>query len=171
MGKREKAESVVYHTHRAYFKKYKKKVDLMLVENVTEYGQSHVQKELGDEFGIQSTYLDPRVFGLGVARSRVFLLCWRKTCLRWVAPWSLNEFVSAFVAEPTLTARNYFWQRHPEAQLTPAEDTCWQLNLNQGFHSLDFLEELLTNQFQLNLNQGFHSLDFLEELLTNQLLQ
>ena len=146
MGKREKAKSAVYHTHRAYFKKYRKKMDLMLVENVTEYGQSHVQKELGDEFAIQSAYVDPRLFGLGVARSRVFLLCWRKTCLRWVAPWSLNEFVSAFVAEPTLTARSYFWQRHPEAQLTPAEDTCLQLNLNQGFHSLDFLEELLTNQ-------------------------
>ena len=81
------------------------------------------------DWELRSICVDPRNFGLGIARARVYMLAWRKSKLAWTGPFdTLDEFLQCVAAKHVLTARNYFWQNLPKAQLTPAADTRQQLS-------------------------------------------
>lgn len=85
MGKRRRSEDPVYETHTAHYKNIARDQDINVIENVTEYCDhlDEIQDQMGHDFEIQYVKLDPRVFGLGVARARVFMVGIRKSKLQW----------------------------------------------------------------------------------------
>lgn len=125
MGQRRGERDPRFATHSKYYKEYSEPCDLLLIENVTEYDEAIVKKNLGDMWATQATKIDPRLFGLGVSRARVYILAWKKSSLSWTATWTLNEFVALFAAKPGIGAINYFWQRRSPQTLTAAKET-WQ---------------------------------------------
>ncbi|CAK9034396.1 PABC domain-containing protein [Durusdinium trenchii] len=122
MGKRLQEQDIAFATHEQYYKEYTKCNDLLILENVPEYKEKLVASHLGPSWAMDSTRLDPRIFGMGVSRPRVYIICWRKNVLKWTADFRLDEFVWALAAKPVLTAGNYFWQKIPETTLTAAEE-------------------------------------------------
>ena len=134
MGDRKKEADPRFQTHEAYYSQFRVASDLLLIENVTEYPPSVAQQHLGADWELRSICVDPRNFGLGIARARVYMLAWRKSKLAWTGPYdTLDEFLQCVAAKHVLTARNYFWQNLPKAQLTPAADTRRQLSfIGQG---------------------------------------
>ena len=122
MGKRLQEQDIAFATHEQYYKEYTKCNDLLILENVPEYKEKLVASHLGPSWAMDSTRLDPRIFGMGVSRPRVYIICWRKNVLKWTADFRLDEFVRALAAKPVLTAGNYFWQKIPETTLTAAEE-------------------------------------------------
>ena len=122
MGKRLQEQDIAFATHEQYYKEYTKCNDLLILENVPEYKEKLVASHLGPSWAMDSTRLDPRIFGMGVSRPRVYIICWRKNVLKWTADFRLEEFVRALAAKPVLTAGNYFWQKIPETTLTAAEE-------------------------------------------------
>ena len=72
MGKRKKQNGQYHHTHVAYFRNMKNsKNSILLIENVTEYKEDLVKKELGPEWTLVSIRMDPRCLGLPCSRARV----------------------------------------------------------------------------------------------------
>ena len=124
MGKRLGTEDVQYKTHVKYFEEYPDNHDLLCLENVTEYKQELVESNLKQhgDWKVASVKLDPRHFGLGVGRARIYLLCWRQNKLKWDAPFTLSSFVTSLMARPHLLAEDYFWRKLPRGILTSAED-------------------------------------------------
>ena len=94
---------------------------LMVIENVTEYSVALVQDELGREWTLVCTRLDPRLFGVPVARARLYIIAYRNDLLQWTSHLTLDDWVALFASECVLSARNLFWMRVPEAELTAAE--------------------------------------------------
>lgn len=119
MGLREKQDGKEHVTHTKYYENMKKsRNQLLIIENVCEYEEQMVQKELGGEWCLKSIRVDPRALGLPCARARVFILAWKKKELRWCAPWTLSSFVEALCSRIGMNTGNYFFKKLPEAKLT-----------------------------------------------------
>ncbi|CAK9049338.1 PABC domain-containing protein [Durusdinium trenchii] len=104
MGKRLQEQDIAFATHEQYYKEYTKCNDLLILENVPEYKEKLVASHLGPSWAMDSTRLDPRIFGMGVSRPRVYIICWRKNVLKWAADFRLDEFVRALAAKPVSDA-------------------------------------------------------------------
>ena len=122
MGRRRKEQDISFRTHEKYYQEYGKSNSVLIVENVTEYSEEIVAARLGPSWRIQATRLDPRIFGMGVSRPRLYMICYDSDHVRWDADFTLNEFVTALAAKPVLTARDYFWEKVPKTRLTNAEE-------------------------------------------------
>lgn len=122
MGLKTKEAHPQFASHESYYEQYKKVSDIMIVENVVEYGSAITKERLGPEREVQSLCVDPRNFGLGVARARIYMLCWNTKRVRWDSPLTLAELLDAVASRRVLTAKNYFWQRRPCSLLSDAED-------------------------------------------------
>lgn len=122
MGRRRKEQDISFRTHEKYYQEYGKSNSVLIVENVTEYSEEIVAARLGPSWRIQATRLDPRIFGMGVSRPRLYMICYDSDHVRWDADFTLNEFVTALAAKPVLTARDYFWEKVPKKRLTNAEE-------------------------------------------------
>ena len=98
--------------------------DVFLIENVPEYKEEIPARELGPEFSTKSVVLDPRVFGLPTARSRRYVIAWRKSAVHWRTEVKLEEVLEALTAHLVADAGIFFWQDHPEANLSAAQAGC-----------------------------------------------
>ena len=146
MGSRLQEDDPRFATHKAYYTEYGGTSDLMLIENVTEYPVSLVKQHLGADWEVFSICVDPRNVGLGVSRARVYIVAFRKSKLAWTAPYTLSEFLDCVASKHIIAARDYFWQDLPKAELTPAADTCRQLNT--GFRPRQWQSDPQKNCFQ-----------------------
>ena len=70
MGKRLQTENHRFGTHTAYFENIAVDQDLNIIENVTEYNLEILEHALPG-FSLSPLKIDPRVFGLGAARTRL----------------------------------------------------------------------------------------------------
>lgn len=121
MGRREQEQGSSQHTHTSYYRAMKTSENTVLViENVAEYKESVVQKELGGEWEIRSVRIDPRLLGLPCCRTRVFMLCWKRDVVRWVAPYTFGSFIGCLRARISLTAADYFFKSLPRSILSPS---------------------------------------------------
>ena len=112
MGKRKEQNGQYHHTHVAYFRNMKNsKNSILLIENVTEYKEDLVKKELGPEWTLVSIRMDPRCLGLPCSRARVFMVCWKVKEVRWTAPFTLYSFVGALCSRVVMNAGHYFWKK------------------------------------------------------------
>lgn len=121
MGRRQQDLGPSFVVHKAFFKNMRNsKNSIVVVENVPEYSEALVQRELGCEWALESVRLDPRVLGLPTSRARVFMLCWKKNEVLWNAPFTLTSFIHCLRSRVVMNAGNYFFLDLPKTKLTPA---------------------------------------------------
>lgn len=135
MGRRAKEMGPSAVVHAAFYKHMRESdTSLLIVENVPEYEERIVRNSLvvsgmASKWELLSVRLDPRILGLGCARARVFIVAYRSDRLRWVAPWTLQDFVGCLSSKVHMTAKDYFWMDLPKAKLSASNDTCMHLIL------------------------------------------
>lgn len=69
--KRKKSDGESYKTHRQYYENMssrKSRALVLIIENVTEYQEEQVQRELGSQWTLDCMRIDPRVLGMGCSR-------------------------------------------------------------------------------------------------------
>ncbi|CAL1146494.1 unnamed protein product [Cladocopium goreaui] len=121
MGNRGCDKDPCMKTHRKQYKEFKKLCQLLCIENVCEYSVPLVKSELGPQWTVMFTRLDSRLFGVPVARARLYLLAFRNDVLQWASDLTLDDFVAMMSSECVMSARNLFWMSAPEKELTNAE--------------------------------------------------
>ena len=130
MGNREKEKGIQHQTHVSYYKHVRESnASVAVIENVPEYEEALVKKELGKGWDLDSVRLDPRCFGLGCARARVFIVCWRTNKVRWVSPFTLRSFVGLLRSRAVMKAGDYFFMDVPKAKLSDSA-VPWLLNFH-----------------------------------------
>ena len=77
MGEKKGVECPQFQTHEDYYEEVPDMADVLVLENVPEYETSLVQKKLGPEWDTKGCTIDPRIFGLPVARARIYLIAWK----------------------------------------------------------------------------------------------
>ena len=87
----------------------KSKNGILVIENVPEYEESLVRKELGKEWNLESARFDPRCLGLPTSRARVFMICWR-----------VKEFLSCLTSPVVMNVGDYFFMQLPKQILSPS---------------------------------------------------
>ena len=128
MGNREKEHGVQHQTHVAYYRHVRESgTSVAVIENVPEYEEKVVKNELGKGWDLTSVRLDPRCFGLGCARARVFMLCWRTDKVRWVSPFTLQSFVGVLLSRAVMKAGDYFFLDLPKVKLSSSA-VSWLVN-------------------------------------------
>ena len=121
MGKRELRKGRYHRTHVAYYRNMRKsKNGILVIENVPEYEESLVRKELGKEWNLESARFDPRCLGLPTSRARVFMICWRVKEFRWVSPFNLASFLSCLTSPVVMNVGDYFFMQLPKQILSPS---------------------------------------------------
>ena len=123
MGNRGLEKDPCMKTHKKHYKEFKKFSKLLIIENVSEYSVPLVEEELGELWTLKVTRLDPRLFGLPVARARLYIIAFRNDELQWVSDLTLDDFVAMLSSECVMSARNLFWMTTQEKELTTAEVT------------------------------------------------
>ena len=63
-------------THRSYYEQMEQIHNILLVENVPEYGSDIPCSELGPSWITEDEVVDPRNFGVPCARARRYFLAW-----------------------------------------------------------------------------------------------
>lgn len=121
IGNRKGTADPAYETHRQYYKKMKTLCEVLIIENVPEYGETHIRDELGPEWGIRSHVIDPRIFGIGAARSRLYAICWKVKTIHWREDVSMEAILEALTASVEFGAGGFFWQDLPKDTLTQAQ--------------------------------------------------
>lgn len=121
MGRQMKERGPSYQCHKSYFENMKKsKNSIVIIENVCEYSEGLIRRELGAHWDLVSVRMDPRNLGLPCCRSRLFVICWKPKEVRWASPFRLECFVSYLLAQVAMTASDYFYKDLPRAKLTPS---------------------------------------------------
>lgn len=119
MGNRLREKGAQHVTHEAYFRNMRmSRASLLIIENVTEYEEALVQRELGAGWKLVSERIDPRIFGLPACRARVYMICWRVSMVRWTAPFTLASFLSCLRSQVVMDISNYFYMNLPKTLLT-----------------------------------------------------
>ena len=121
MGKRRGVHDAAYETHRAYYKSMTGLCDLLLIENVPEYDPKLVQQELGPLWDLKWSILDPRAFGVPAARTRVYILAWRKDKLQWRSDVDMNSIIDTLTMQCVSNAGMFFWKALGPSALTNSQ--------------------------------------------------
>ena len=79
---------------------------IIIFENVPGYPVSELIKALGDSYTIFFAKLDPRQFGFGCARQRLYCLLLHKEKARWSCHLSFGNILEALHARPAMTAKD-----------------------------------------------------------------
>lgn len=122
MGKGLKKVDPVFKCHEKFYS-VAEDADILLLENVPEYPiEDMVRDELGAEWTAVSAKVDPRHFGLGCARPRIYGIAWRHALFRWNSQYPLESILDALKARPRMTANDYYFLDCPPSRLTDSED-------------------------------------------------
>ena len=112
-----------FQVHKKYWDQAPKVADILLIENVTEYElEKYVERFLGPEYESLVARVDPRLWGFGCARPRVYGLVWHKACGQWNASFPFEEILRALKAEPVMKAQDFFYLETPPRKLTPGDE-------------------------------------------------
>lgn len=121
MGRRLQETGPSHEVHVSYYANMRNsKNSVLIIENVTEYKEALVKRELGGQWDLVSIRVDPRLLGLPCSRARVFMICWKREEVRWVCPFTLHSFVECLRSQVTMNAGAYFFKDLPKAKLTPS---------------------------------------------------
>ena len=120
MGRRLQTADPLYQIHEAYYKNVAVDQDVNIIENVPEYHVQLVRNSLHG-FHVTDFKLDPRIFGMGTARARVYLVCIRSTKLKWKKGWCWQTFLDALTANKVLVSGDYWWRTLPSQTLSQSD--------------------------------------------------
>ena len=95
--------------------------DALLIENVPEYSPDVVRAELPDTWDLKYCVIDPRIFGLPAARSRIYLVAWDTTKAFWRPEIQIEDIVEALTAQVVRDASMFFRKSCPKSNLTVAQ--------------------------------------------------
>lgn len=124
MGKKEGVDSIHFLCHEKYYEQASIKADVLILENVPQYRPALVASKLGQQWSMQHCIIDPRILGLPCARTRIYLVCYKKNKVTWMSGISLNSVLGALTSRVKADASMYLWKKLKPATLTPAKDTC-----------------------------------------------
>jgi hypothetical protein len=86
--------------------------------------KEHTRRELGSSWDSEAMPIDPRIFGLGCARARLYGVAWKKHMYQWDPSISLEMIIDALKARPVMAANSvFYWSKTPSVRLTEAEET------------------------------------------------
>ena len=121
MGLQRGMQDEKFQTHESYYNA-SSLWDVMIIENVPEYSSEIPQKKLGPEWCCESCVLDPRLFGVPSARSRVYILAYRKSAVTRNSAIKIAEVIDTLTQQVVSTAAMFWWdQSRPESKLTGAQ--------------------------------------------------
>ncbi|CAK9021657.1 unnamed protein product [Durusdinium trenchii] len=98
MGLRKKEADVKHRVHEHYYSHAKESADIHIIENVTEYQlQDYVDLHFGNVgWDSRIVKLDPRCFGYGCARPRIYGIIWNVAYMgQWNPDFPFLEVLSA----------------------------------------------------------------------------
>lgn len=148
MGTGEGVASEKYIVHRKYYETVPTQADVLIIENVPEYRMEEIIKhELGPGWGCFAMTIDPRIFGLGTSRPRVYGICWKKSSVRVDPAFDLTSIIEGLKALPRMSANDFFFQKMAPSGLAPCYaaklkyvlNTCLQHLARPGDYSLPLL--------------------------------
>ena len=115
----------VFKVHEKYYSEVGSSADVAILENVPECTmKEHTRRELGSSWDSEAMPIDPRIFGLGCARARLYGVAWKKHMYQWDPSISLEMIIDALKARPVMAANSFFYlSKTPSVRLTEAEDT------------------------------------------------
>jgi site-specific DNA-cytosine methylase len=97
-GTRRGTNHPVFKLHQRYFQKMCACNNALLIENVPEYSPAVVRSELPATWDLKSCVIDPRIFGLPAARSRIYLVAWDTTKVFWRSEIQIEDIIEALTA-------------------------------------------------------------------------
>ena len=137
MGPGEKQNHESYKTHQAYFENIRSGFDVALIENVPQYSETIVKTELGDEWDTTSLVIDPRIFGVPCARTRLYVIAWRKGKVSWRGGVDVLDILDTLAARVTTSAKSCFWMDLPSSSLTPSQEIVSMMALQKSLIGSD----------------------------------
>ena len=139
MGGRKGKHDHRYSCHEKNYDNCESTTDAGLIENVPEHNVEVTVKECLNEGGKKDTWavkqakVDPRCFGFGTARPRVFAWIWNTTAVHWDKEWDFFAILDALKAHPVMEAKDFFWMKKVPSSLTPGDETrlrLWYFNVS-----------------------------------------
>lgn len=128
MGKGEGMDDPKFSTHNAMYAQMSRNTDIILLENVPECDLVTMMKhKLGKGWSIRAVKIDPRHFGCGCSRPRIYALGWKKSRVSWDNRFNFEEILSLLMATPRLKAEDYWFLSREPSTLTASEDWLWTL--------------------------------------------
>ena len=122
MGEKKGVECPQFATHEGYYKQVPYMADVLILECVPEYQEALVQSKLGPDWTIRSCKIDPRLFGLPIARARIYLIAFKNQKVSWSSNIKLESVLGALTSQCVSTASLYLWMKLPESSLSDAQD-------------------------------------------------
>ena len=121
MGKRRGESDVAFTTHEAYYSYCKEWYDALLIENVPAYKQAIIERQLGPEWTVKGVILDPRIFGIAAARTRLYALAYRTSKVTWRPEVDMLEVLDVLSSRVVGGAGMWWWENQGPSTLTPAQ--------------------------------------------------
>lgn len=111
-----------YMAHKAFYEGCEGEVDLLILENVCEYNmEAIVRQELPTGWACKAFRIDPRLFGFGTARPRVYGLAWKSSKFELSKEFSFMDVLDGLQATPRMTAKDYFFLTKQPTKLSESD--------------------------------------------------
>jgi hypothetical protein len=120
MGLRDGEEGTSFEAHKAWYRlRGRQQEPVVLIENVEQYELEIVKKYMPSYYDIHQVTLDPRLFGVPVARPRSFYLCFHMKKVQLKEGTNFEKIISNLLSFPVLQAKDLFWRDLPKEELGP----------------------------------------------------
>lgn len=123
-GKRQGTADPRYETHEAWMSMVlAHKPDLIVFENLDTYDLTLLEGALSHTYDMRASIVDPRAFGIAMARPRVYVVGCHKLTMRFDSSKSLTELLLPLTARVVMDAKAFFAGPVPARprSLTPGE--------------------------------------------------
>lgn len=120
MGNGRKIQDPRFAVHDSWYAHEKRQdVDIVGLENVTEYDLGIVKSRFPPpKYQVQSEKVDPRIFGDGCSRARLYAIIYKTSKYQWDANMPLSKFLDMLKMQPRMSALSYFFMDLPKSYLT-----------------------------------------------------
>ena len=121
MGKMLREQDPRFRTHTFYYACMRRLCDAVLLENVPGYRVEVAQSHLGPEWETRHAIIDPRIFGVPCARTRLYIIAWKRSKLEWRQGADMSEIIDILARRVVTCAKACWWMDLPKSQLTKAQ--------------------------------------------------
>ena len=118
-----------FQCHEKFYEQAERNASIHVIENVPEYPVENMVTRYsnhGDPNGPWKTNyarLDPRLFGFGSARPRVYAVAYDSRVVTWDKLFGFIDVLLALRAQPLMEAKDFFWLDLPPTKLSNSEET------------------------------------------------
>lgn len=140
MGLQRGERDAKFETHKKYYSRISS-ADVHIIENVTEYEiEKYFKKYFNppgeNHWDLEVARLDPRIFGHGGARPRVFGVIWNRAYIgMWNPDFPFQEVLASLRAKPAMRASDFFYMKINPSSLSSREE----FQLNSSWEKLGYV--------------------------------